>query len=329
MKRFLLNIIPFFATLFVATSCDKDPDEFIPTPENTTTINFEIGYLTSDKPADLISPTKSFEDEIKIYKLWIFRNSDDEAILFKDFTAEEIKAMNTKIEIPKIAVGDKLTFISIANYKSFNHTHSKKQVLKIYDYEPEIYNAKGSYNDLMTKSLNPEGFTMSSTEELIATVENTYTVRTKLQKTVSKIEVFVDNYYMRNGNIGYDPTSLYRGIFQATRLTIKGDCNSSLFDKNKNEVEVQGGAINTEEYKLTGIGYFGAKDGGSNLIIRLWANDKSPGTQDNPSEYFTEYHYQAPLNPNKHYKFYWTKVGSSCTQIVLDKIVEKDWVKNN
>lgn len=328
MKRFLLNIIPFFATLFVATSCDKDPDEFIPTPDNSTTINFEIGYLTSDKPSEQISPTKAFEDEITTMKVWIFQGTDDNAILSRELTAEEIKAMKAKFEVPKIALGEKLTIMTVANSGPIKTT-SKKALKAITDESPSSYNS-AIYDEMLSKSAKFDGFTMYSEDNLIIDSESTYTLKNALQKNVAKIEITMDNQYMREQN--EHKGDAWKGFFKAEYLTmLSNGCSIQIFGKETQQVvqDATAAAIQPSEFISQGIGYFCYKPSNSySFDIQFEGTNKSPG-----SLIIDKYGYRArhngSISPNKHYIIKCKLVGNSRSNVDIISFEEKDWVKNN
>lgn len=324
----LLSIVVLLGSLLF-TSCDKDPDApFVPTPENSTTINFEIGYLTSDKPVDQISPTKDFEDAITTMKVWIFQGTDDNAVLSRDLTAEEIKAMKVKLEFPKIAQGEKLTIMTVANSSPIKTT-SKKALKIITDESPSSYNS-AIYDDMLSKSAKFNGFTMYSEDNLIIDSESTYTLKNALQKNVAKIEITMDNQYMREEN--EHKGDAWKGFFKAEYLTmLSNGCSIQIFGKETQQVvqDATAAAIQPSEFISQGIGYFCYKPSNSySFDIQFEGTNKSSG-----SLIIEKYGYRArhngSISPNKHYIITCRIVGNSRSNVDIVSFDEKDWVKKN
>lgn len=324
----LLSIAVLLGLLF--TSCDdKDPDApFIPTPENSTTINFEVGYLTSDKPSEQISPTKDYEDKITTLRLWVFKGANDEAIFSREFSGEEITAMKAKIQIEKVQPGEKLTVMTVANL-DYITTTSKKKLLEDTDADPSRYNSE-NYKDMTTKSVKEEGFTMSSTDEIITSSETVYTIKNKLQKNVAKIEIIMDNKYMREENTGWNDKA--KGFFKAEYMTmLSNGCSTQIFGKIpvNSVMNPRAAAIQPSEFISQGIGYFCYKPSNSySFDIQLEGTNKSPG-----SLIIDKYGYRARHNgsilPNKHYIIKCKLVGNSRSNVDIVSFEEKDWVKTN
>lgn len=230
------------AAMFV--SCADESTETIPAVpadgQQGIALYFETGNRTAETRSFGAGTTESWEKAVNSATVFVF--APDGSIRFRrDLSAKEIADAPTtpvSLIVPDVWEGETCDFVVVANRSVPKTVTSMDRLLAQLDENAAAYN--GTFADVTSKSVRPEGFVMSGrTQQRI--VRGTTNVGIELTRTVAKIEVFLtttDAFRAKYGDetITIDRITLSRGA-QASYLMDRSATNYA--DGGQNFTTVQ------------------------------------------------------------------------------------------
>ena len=186
MKKMFLAAAVAMAML---ASCSKDANEIADTAKGGVV---KI-TLTDKTPAmtraffGTTAAAESWEKKINSLTLFVF-DGNDQAVLQRRFSAAEITGQSATIPVPDAVPGEMYKFYVVANSAALSGI-STLDDLK-HEVESNITAYNGTFDEVTTKAVRSEGFTMSgSAAKAIAQAGQATDVQIGLERLVAKIAV--------------------------------------------------------------------------------------------------------------------------------------------
>jgi len=231
MKKHLYFSAALLAASMIVSCADESTETVPAVPadgQRGIALYFETGARTAGTRTFGAGTTESWEKAVNTATVFVF-GPDGNIRFRRDLSAKEIADAPTtpvSLIVPDVREGETCDFVVVANRTVPKTVVSVDRLLAELDENAAAYN--GTFADVTSKSVRPEGFVMSGRTQRRIT-KGTTNVGIELARTVAKIEVFLtttDAFRTKYGDetITIDRITLTRGA-QASYLMDRSATN--------------------------------------------------------------------------------------------------------
>ncbi|WP_462353362.1 DUF4906 domain-containing protein [Alistipes timonensis] len=281
MKKLFFKVAAIAAMMGAVVACNKE--NIGPAPETNgngvgkgADIELTLQNPSNETRAFGAGTTETWEKSISSAVLLVY-NSSGTQILRRVLTSAEVTASTgtpIKFVLPGTDVGASCDFYVVINRTIPDAVTTKTALLA--ELESDIASYNGTYANVTTKAMRPEGFVMTGTATA-KIVSGTTAVAVTVKRVVAKVEVqciMTDSFRSKYGNgcVQVNKITLSKGAeksYLIDQTTSKYATVSSTFTSAQDAYCDKAGVSATNQYKYNNLFYINEKAAAAGSRVKL------------------------------------------------------------